>query len=393
MISAVILAGGGGTRFGSHVPKALMSLNGKPVIQYSIDVIDPFVNELIVVVAEPYRDYRHVTPGQTRGQSVFNGVSRARYDKVLIHDGVRPFLTRQIVRDVITAVAKHPSVDTAVPIVDGYLEFGLPMSKEGRWLGQTPEAFDRNCLFDAFSKATREYDDEVGMVYDVLGIQPTVVEGVQVNSKITFAKDLENAEGMLKFWCEPITEASNKIGHVLVLGGSGGIGTAILGMLPSAVAPTRAEVDLAGEFDIDLSPYAAIVHVAGDYDKQIMAVNFDSILRLVGLALSQGWSGNIVVFSSTAATYGRQGMPVYSASKAALNAWIEASHEQLAGQGIFLNAIAPAKVDTRLQRALNPSADPDEMMRPDYVALRTLPYLHTDAHGHIVYLRVGFDDR
>lgn len=394
-ISAIVLAGGDGSRFGAHVPKAFMSLNGKAVVQYAIDAIAPFVDEVIVVSREPYRDYRHAVPGQTRGQSVRNGVELALSDKVVIHDGVRPFLSERIVREVIKAVQRSNSVDTAVPIIDGYLEDGVPKPKAGRWLGQTPEAFDRAVLLEAFSLATKEYDDEVSMVYDTLGIEPHVVEGVYLNTKLTFEKDLENAEGIMRFWREPLHDSPNLSIPTLILGGTGGIGTAISDALPNSVAPTRAQLDLSMPFEIDLSPYRAIVHTAGEYanETRIMHVNFHSALLLVDQAVAQGWKGNIVVMSSTAGAYGRKGIALYSASKAALNAWVEATHEDLSVRGIYLNAIAPAKVNTRLQTAINPEASPDEMMSPQFVARRTLPYLDTTVHGHIIYLRYGLDDR
>lgn len=391
-VSAVLLAGGQGERFGASLPKALMSLNGKPVLQHSIDVIEPHVDEVIVVAAKPYRHYRHALPGPTRGDSALNGVLATQHDKVLIHDGARPFVTERIVQEVITALAHSDSVDTAVPILDGYLEHGLPRPKTGRWLGQTPEAFDKQILLEAFRHATHPYDDEVSMVWDTLGITPWVVEGIHLNTKITYPKDLENAEGIMRSWREPIATTPNLTGPVLILGGSGGIGKALTWAIPRTVTPTRSELDLTKPFDIDLSQYQAIVHAAGEYanEDQIMAVNFDSVTCLVDLAAAQQWRGNIVAFSSTAGAYGRPGIALYSASKAALNTWIEATHVELAEHGIYLNAIAPAKVDTRLQHTINPDADRAQMLTPRFVASRTLPYLDTTAHGHIVYLRVGF---
>lgn len=122
-----------------------------------------------------------------------------------------------------------------------------------------------------------------------------------------------------------------------------------------------------------------------------MKVNFDSFVRLVKLAEEQNWKGNIVALSSTASTYGRKGIPLYSASKSALNAYIEARHEELKAKGIYLNAIAPAKVDTRLQEVINPNTPKSEMMTPEYVADYVLRYIDTNVSGHIIYLRVGFD--
>ena len=123
-----------------------------------------------------------------------------------------------------------------------------------------------------------------------------------------------------------------------------------------------------------------------------MEVNFNSCVRLVELAEKQSWKGNMVFLSSASATYGRKGIPIYSASKSALNSYIESRHEELAEKGIYLNAIAPSKVDTKLQTAINPNTPRDSMLTPDYVADFVLRYTDTKVSGHIIYLKVGFND-
>ena len=86
----IILAGGRGDRFGSHIPKQFVSLNGKPVIQYSIDALEPACDEIILVSDVPYKDYTCVPSGITRSESVWNAVNHLRDaspDFVVIHDG------------------------------------------------------------------------------------------------------------------------------------------------------------------------------------------------------------------------------------------------------------------------------------------------------------------
>jgi len=395
MIAAIVLAGGSGERFGSTIPKPFMSLNGKPVLQWAIDVIEPAVDEVVVVAPEPWRHYKWAPAGNSRTSSVRDGLTVTTADRILIHDGVRPFLTSRIVTEVIAALDKHPAVDTAVPVVDGLLIDGTPQPKAGVWLGQTPEGFHRQVLEEAFRLATGDWQDEVTMVWATLGIEPHVIRGVDLNTKLTYPKDLENAEGVMRFWHEPITAIPEITGTVLILGGTGGIGAAVASRLPDIVAPSRSDLDLSGPFTIDLTGIQAVVHAAGAYETEadIMPVNFDSIRRLVDQARTQNWTGNIVVVSSTAATYGRRGIGLYSASKAALNTWIEAVHDELTDDGIRINAVAPAKVATRLQRSINPDADPAGMLSPGQVADRILPYLDTEVHGQIVYLRVGLTER
>lgn len=86
-ISAVILAGGSSTRFGASIPKPFMSLNGKAVIQYSIDVFEPLVDEIVIVTNGQYKNYKCVSGGQTRNESAYNGLMASTGDFVIIHDG------------------------------------------------------------------------------------------------------------------------------------------------------------------------------------------------------------------------------------------------------------------------------------------------------------------
>lgn len=396
MISAVILAGGRGERFGSTIPKPFMSLNGKKVIDYSIEMLEKYVDEIVIVSQQKYKNYTHAQPGSTRQKSVHNGLKKcSNPDFVIVHDAVRPFLTEEMMEGIIRALDNGSKcVDTAVNVLDGLLFNGVPLDKRGFMLSQTPEAFDYQMLLDAHESAmSDDSQDDVSLFHEKYNIEPTIVDGVYLNTKITFGKDLENAEAVMKFWQKPTDEPYNNDVRVLLFGGSGGIGGALKGFLNHCCAPTREEIDLSKDFTIDnIQDYDTIVHCVAEYedDDKIMQVNFNSFVSLVKYAESVGWKGNIVVLSSTAAIYGRPSIPLYSASKSALNTYIEARHDDLAQKGIFVNAIAPAKVNTRLQEVINPDAKKESMLSPEYVAQRILPYLTTKEHGHIIYIRNGF---
>lgn len=396
--SLVILAGGKGERFKSSISKQLMSLNGKPVIQYCLDVIAPLVNEVIVVCNSQYKDYKCVPSGATRNESAYNGVMATTGDFVIIHDGARPFVRKETIEQMKELLLLgNDCVDTVTPIIDGYVERGMSMVKEGRYLGLTPEGFRRDILLKAFDASPRrDWMDEITMVQETnLRANIVFIKGQSFNSKITFEEDLSFAEGIMKFWTQPITTIPDLSKNALVFGGSGGIGQACIRRLPNYYAPSHKEIDLSTkDWEIDLSKCQAIIHSAGEYANQerIMAVNFDSCVRLVELAEKQNWKGNIVFLSSACATYGRKGIPIYSASKAALNAYIESRHEELASKGIYINSIAPSKVDTKLQTAINPNAPKDSMLTPDYVADYILRYIDTKVSGHIIYLKVGFNE-
>lgn len=391
--SLILLAGGKGERFGATIPKQFMSLNGKKVIQYSLDVIEPLVDEVIIVSPNQYKDYLCVEPGETRGDSVKNGLDHCTCDCVIVHEAVRPFVTKRQIEQIKELLKTNEVVDTITPLVDGFIDDFVPKSKEKKFLGLAPEGFDRITLLQGFANAKKKYQDEVTMLYDLFKITPAYIEGTSFNSKITYSDDLGYAEGIMKFWNKPIDTKPDLTKKVLVLGGSGGIGSACMRLLPNSRSFSREALDLSKDFEIDLSDYEAIIHAAGEYanESKIMAVNFDSCVKLVKLAEDQNWKGNIVFLSSASATFGRKGIPIYSASKSALNAYIESRAEELAEKGIYINAIAPAKVDTPLQASINPNASKDEMMSPDYVADYVCRYIDTDVYGHIIYLKNYLD--
>jgi len=394
----VILAGGVGRRFGSAIPKPFIKLNGKPVIQYSIDVIEPFVDEVIVVAAAPYGRYKHAPAGNNRQESTLNGLLKCDNPRfVIVHDAVRPLITERNIKEVIDALENGAiCVSSAVPIVDGFIDHGVPQTKDSKMLAQTPEGFDYLTLLTALEQAEYLYQDCPSLLYEEYGIYPTIVEGVHMNSKLTFSRDLENAEGVLRFTEQKLLSRPNLRGkRILVLGGSGGIGSICIQLLRSmganVDAPVRGQLDLSRQPRFLLEGYDGVIYAAGTFrpEREIMGVNTLSCYELLRAARDQNWKGNIVFLSSTAATFGRAGSTLYSASKAALNSIIESEHAGLAELDIFINAVAPAKVNTPMARAMHGQLPPGELLNPEFVADHVVRFLDTEKHGQIVYLRNG----
>lgn len=175
----------------------------------------------------------------------------------------------------------------------------------------------------------------------------------------------------------------------MVFGGTGSIGSACVALLPNPLIPTLNLIN--PDFsDIDFSGFDSIIYAAGSLEKA-MEVNWEAPVALIEELERVGWRGNIVLLSSSAATEGRRGFAIYSASKAALNSYVEARHQELAEKGIYLNAVAPAQTASRLQREIHPDTPPENLLSPEYVADVVVRYTKTTAHGHIVYLRKGFD--
>ncbi len=210
--AAIILAGGSGTRFGSGLNKVYRDLDGRAVLRWSLDVLAPQVGT-VVVVARPedrelldpiIRDFDVVVAdgGLSRTDSERSGLEALRcridsgvVDVVAIHDGARPFLTVDLVDEliavarvvggaipgwVVSEVDAQPDA-SAVYELDGY----------GRVTVQTPQAFRAGDLLYAFDASpTAQAADTAQLVGSLGNLDIALVDGPRPNRKITFPDDL-----------------------------------------------------------------------------------------------------------------------------------------------------------------------------------------------------------
>lgn len=218
-VCAVVPAGGSGTRMGGTVPKQFQSLNGKPILYYTLKTLHDcgIISEIILVV--PEREYQAacidwlgkpeivkkvVVGGEKRQDSVYNGFCEVppHTEIVLVHDGVRPFLSQKMITESIVAARKFGAAITAIPVNDTIKRVdtsGLvsqTIDREGLWRVQTPQAFRYSLLQDAFEKAKLEsfYGTDEGTLIEHLGEPVKIVEGSERNIKITRPEDLELSE-------------------------------------------------------------------------------------------------------------------------------------------------------------------------------------------------------
>ncbi len=225
---AIVLAAGSGTRMGTSVKKQYIDLNGHELIWYSLRAFQVSSADEIVLVCSA-EDMEHnqkyvvefsklttvVSGGRERYNSVRMGLRAAgRCDKVLIHDGARPFVTPAIIDDCIgmldsedACVAAVPSKDT-VKIVgsDGYVE-STP-DRRSVWLMQTPQCFRYVVVASAYERlAELEERNELGdlhvtddaMVVEHFGnARVKMILADYDNIKITTPDDLSYAEWKMK---------------------------------------------------------------------------------------------------------------------------------------------------------------------------------------------------
>jgi len=216
--TAVILAGGIGTRLGGTKPKQYLPLKNKPIIAYSIDLFSslPELRELIIVCQPEYRsvlDYipKHLSvkfalPGKRRQDSLLNALDCIEGDPlVCIHDGARPLIQAESVRKVVKAGADYEAAALGVPIkstIKICSDEQLVLSTAPRaylWEIQTPQVIRYQLLREAFKYANENelaVTDDVSLV-EHLGKPVKIVEGSYTNIKITTVDDLVIADHFL----------------------------------------------------------------------------------------------------------------------------------------------------------------------------------------------------
>jgi 2-C-methyl-D-erythritol 4-phosphate cytidylyltransferase len=224
-IAAIVPAAGLGTRMGADQPKQFLELDGMPLIIFTLRrlaaspaITDFFISTRAedvmsmqdkVAKAALGRPARVVHGGDTRQQSVANALAQVdpSTEIVLVHDAVRPFVTREQIERVIAEARARGAAILGIPAVDSVKEVkraSLPadvalisatVPRERIVLAQTPQAFHYPLLRDAFRKAQEDgvtASDESALV-ERFGHDVYVVQGSERNLKITRASDMDLA--------------------------------------------------------------------------------------------------------------------------------------------------------------------------------------------------------
>jgi len=220
-VGAIIPAAGRGKRIGASVPKQFLEIQGKPLLHHTLTVFASC--ELIdyVVLVMPRTDVDEtgddwlnkyeivrevVVGGEQRQDSVYNGFNSLEEETgiVVVHDGVRPFTTPQMITATVEAAQQHGAAITAIPVsdtvkqaADGFVK--QTVSRDGLWRVQTPQAFQYRLLKQAFKKAKKDsyYGTDEGSLVEYLGERVKIVPGSELNIKITRKEDLILGESLL----------------------------------------------------------------------------------------------------------------------------------------------------------------------------------------------------
>ena len=224
-ISVIIAAAGKGKRMGKGYNKQYIPLGDKPIVAHTIEVFENMglIDEIILVVGEgetalAEKDiiYKYnfkkvvkiVEGGAEREDSVYNGLKAVNIncDIVLIHDGIRPFITDSIIEKSIEtakdlgACVVAVRVKDTIKVVNKDMEVDYTPDRDALWAVQTPQTFRYELLLEAYEKL-RISDMKVtddAMLIERSGHTVKIIEGSYENIKITTPEDLILGEGILK---------------------------------------------------------------------------------------------------------------------------------------------------------------------------------------------------
>lgn len=213
MTIALIVAAGSGERLGAGVPKALVEVAGRPMLEWSVQALREVEDIERIVVALPAgvpapAGTVGVEGGPVRSDSVRRALDAAgEGDPVLVHDAARPMLTPELAREVIDALAADPGAQAAiaaVPVKDTVKRAGPggavseTLVRDGLWAVQTPQVFRRAALAQALQAGPEELaqaTDDAWLI-ERRGGRVLLVAGREENLKVTTPLDLRLA-GML----------------------------------------------------------------------------------------------------------------------------------------------------------------------------------------------------
>lgn len=267
----VVLAGGMGSRVGLRLPKQLVKVAGKPLLQHTLEVFEgsPDIDEILVLMAPGWTEDAEkivrnaglskvtnvLEGGNTRNETHWLAIEAIGADapegaadaevKVLFHDAVRPMLDHRVIADCVSALDHAAAVDVAIPsadtiiVVDDGVITDIPDRTRLR-RGQTPQAFRLSTIRRAYQLAATEPDftstDACGVVLRYLPDVPiTVVEGSEQNLKVTYPIDVFLADQLFRLGSHnpPSPLSTDEVAQLLsgrtlvVFGGSYGIGAEI----------------------------------------------------------------------------------------------------------------------------------------------------------------------
>lgn len=214
----LIVAGGKGLRMGTELPKQFLPIGGKPVLMRTLETFYTYNSEIQLILVLPHsqqdywkqlcREYHFSLPhvvadgGETRFHSVKNGLALVNTPGLVgVHDGVRPFVSQEVISRCYDLAAEKKAVIPVIDVVetvrhlDG--EGSVTVNRDDYKLVQTPQVFDVELLKQAYNQSYTPHFTDDASVVEALGVPVALTVGNRENIKITTPFDLKIATVLL----------------------------------------------------------------------------------------------------------------------------------------------------------------------------------------------------
>lgn len=214
----IIVAGGKGLRMGGEIPKQFIPVKGKPVLMRTIETFYAYDNAIDIILVLPVSQqaywqelcntyhfslpYRIADGGETRFHSVKNGLALVDADGVVgVHDGVRPFVSQDVIAACYDAAMKGKAVVPVTDVVETVrrvdAEGSITVPRNAYKLVQTPQVFPVAMLKEAYRQPYTDCFTDDASVVEAMGVEVTLIPGNRENIKLTTPFDLKIAEALL----------------------------------------------------------------------------------------------------------------------------------------------------------------------------------------------------
>jgi 2-C-methyl-D-erythritol 4-phosphate cytidylyltransferase/2-C-methyl-D-erythritol 2,4-cyclodiphosphate synthase len=221
-VVAIVVAGGAGMRMGGNVPKQFLLLGGRPIVDRTISALaaSPQIDGILLALPPPLPgDVKASYRGRPKVLQVVDGGAERQdtvrialaavpgeAEVILVHDAVRPFVSRDLLARCVELAREHGAVVPVVPVRETVKEWDRKrktLSTVDRSLlyrAQTPQAFRAGILREAYEKAGaagHRGTDDASLV-EAAGYPVTPIPGEEANIKITIPEELRMAGGLLR---------------------------------------------------------------------------------------------------------------------------------------------------------------------------------------------------
>lgn len=211
----IIVAGGKGLRMGGEIPKQFLPICGKPVLMRTLEAFHAYDSSIHIVLVLPVSQQAYwkelcaeyhfallhdvADGGETRFHSVMNGLAKIEGEGLVgVHDGVRPFVSQEVIARCYEEAAVKKAVIPVIGVVETVRQLvdgeSVTVPRDQYKLVQTPQVFDVALLRKAYHQEYTDMFTDDASVVEALGEKVHLVEGNRENIKLTTPFDLKLAE-------------------------------------------------------------------------------------------------------------------------------------------------------------------------------------------------------